>query len=84
MGAMPGEEHVTTTRRTFMAGSLAATAATALPLHRALAQTELKLASFDQPQLLQKDGTSTYMAPNGVAPQLPKRSAAHISGGKTR
>ncbi len=32
---------------------------------------KLKLASFDQPQLLQKDGTSTYMAPNGIAPQVP-------------
>jgi len=30
---------------------------------------KLKLATFDQPQLLQKDGTSTYMAPNGIAPQ---------------
>jgi TRAP-type C4-dicarboxylate transport system substrate-binding protein len=48
MGAMPGEEHVTTTRRTFMAGSLA-TAATALPLRSALAQQELKLASFVPP-----------------------------------
>ncbi len=49
MGAMPREEHVTTTRRTFMAGSLAATAATALPLRSALAQQELKLASFVPP-----------------------------------
>jgi flagellar basal-body rod protein FlgF/flagellar basal-body rod protein FlgG len=32
---------------------------------------KLKLASFDQPQLLQKDGTSTYSAPNGVTPQVP-------------
>jgi flagellar basal-body rod protein FlgF len=32
---------------------------------------KLKLASFDQPQLLQKDGNSTFMAPNGVAPQIP-------------
>ena len=31
---------------------------------------KLKLATFDQPQLLQKDGTSTYMAPNGVAAQV--------------
>jgi flagellar basal-body rod protein FlgF/flagellar basal-body rod protein FlgG len=30
---------------------------------------KLKLASFDQPQRLQKDGTSTYMAPAGVTPQ---------------
>jgi flagellar basal-body rod protein FlgF len=32
---------------------------------------KLKLASFDQPQLLQKDGTSTFMAPNGVTAQIP-------------
>jgi len=32
---------------------------------------KLKLASFDQPQRLQKDGTSTYMAPAGVTPQVP-------------
>ena len=32
---------------------------------------KLTLASFDQPQLLQKDGTSTYAAPNGVTPQVP-------------
>jgi TRAP-type C4-dicarboxylate transport system substrate-binding protein len=49
MGAMPREEHVTTTRRTFMAGSLAATAATALPMRSAFAQQELKLASFVPP-----------------------------------
>jgi flagellar basal-body rod protein FlgF len=33
---------------------------------------KLKLASFDQPQRLQKDGTSTYMAPAGVTPTTPK------------
>ena len=33
---------------------------------------KLRLASFAQPQLLQKDGTSTYTAPNGVAPQVPE------------
>jgi TRAP-type C4-dicarboxylate transport system substrate-binding protein len=49
MGTMLREEHVTTTRRTFMAGSLAATAATALPLRSAFAQQELKLASFVPP-----------------------------------
>jgi flagellar basal-body rod protein FlgF/flagellar basal-body rod protein FlgG len=32
---------------------------------------KLRLASFDQPQLLEKDGTSTYAAPNGVAPTVP-------------
>ena len=37
---------MTTNRRTFMAGSLAATAATVLPIRNALAQQELKLASF--------------------------------------
>jgi TRAP-type transport system periplasmic protein len=49
MGTTPREEHVTTNRRAFMAGSLAATAATALPMRSALAQTELKLASFVPP-----------------------------------
>ena len=49
MGDMPREEHVTTNRRTFIAGSLAATAATALPLRHAMAQQELKLASFVPP-----------------------------------
>jgi len=32
---------------------------------------KLKLASFAAPRLLQKDGTSTYMAPPGVTPQVP-------------
>jgi flagellar basal-body rod protein FlgF/flagellar basal-body rod protein FlgG len=32
---------------------------------------KLKLASFAQPQRLQKDGTSTYMAPAGVTPRAP-------------
>jgi flagellar basal-body rod protein FlgF len=32
---------------------------------------KLKLASFVSPRLLQKDGTSTYMAPPGVTPQVP-------------
>jgi len=32
---------------------------------------KLKLATFDQPRRLQKDGTSTYMAPAGVTPQAP-------------
>ena len=32
---------------------------------------KLKLASFAQPRTLQKDGTSTYMAPAGVTPQVP-------------
>jgi len=32
---------------------------------------KLKLASFAQPRLLQKDGTSTYMAPAGVTAQVP-------------
>jgi TRAP-type transport system periplasmic protein len=40
---------VTTNRRTFVAGSLAATAATVLPMRNALAQQELKLASFVPP-----------------------------------
>src|ERR1041385_906328 len=33
---------------------------------------KLKLASFAQPQRLQKDGASTYMAPAGVTPTTPK------------
>jgi flagellar basal-body rod protein FlgF/flagellar basal-body rod protein FlgG len=32
---------------------------------------KLKLASFDQARRLQKDGTSTYLAPAGVTPQVP-------------
>jgi flagellar basal-body rod protein FlgF/flagellar basal-body rod protein FlgG len=40
---------------------------------------KLKLASFDQPQRLQKDGTSTYMAPAGVTPQVP--ADARVSQG---
>jgi flagellar basal-body rod protein FlgF len=32
---------------------------------------KLRLASFDQPQRLEKDGTSTYMAPAGVQVQVP-------------
>ena len=40
---------------------------------------KLKLASFAQPQRLQKDGTSTYMAPAGVTPQVP--ADARVSQG---
>src|SRR2546421_661373 len=40
---------------------------------------KLKLASFDQPQRLQKDGTSTYMAPARVTPQVPTN--ARVSQG---
>lgn len=32
---------------------------------------KLRLASFDQPQRLEKDGTSTYAAPAGVQVQVP-------------
>jgi flagellar basal-body rod protein FlgF len=32
----------------------------------------LRLVSFAQPQLLQKDGSSTFAAPAGVAPQAPQ------------
>jgi TRAP-type C4-dicarboxylate transport system substrate-binding protein len=47
---MPREEHVTTSnRRTFMAGSIAAAAAVTLPMRSAMAQQELKLASFVPP-----------------------------------
>src|SRR3954469_4217918 len=40
---------------------------------------KLKLASFDQPQRLQKDGTSTYVPPAGVTPQVPTN--ARVSQG---
>jgi flagellar basal-body rod protein FlgF/flagellar basal-body rod protein FlgG len=40
---------------------------------------KLKLASFDQPRRLQKDGTSTYLAPAGVTPQVP--TDARVSQG---
>src|SRR4051812_34954647 len=40
---------------------------------------KLKLASFDQPRRLQKDGTSTYMAPAGVTAQVP--TDARVSQG---
>src|SRR5947209_9681196 len=40
---------------------------------------KLKLATFDRPQRLQKDGTSTYMAPAGVTPQVPTN--ARVSQG---
>jgi TRAP-type C4-dicarboxylate transport system substrate-binding protein len=46
---MPREEHVTTNRRTFVAGSLAATASAVFPARSAFAQQELKLASFVPP-----------------------------------
>jgi flagellar basal-body rod protein FlgF len=32
---------------------------------------KLRLATFDQPQRLEKDGTSTYMAPAGMQAQVP-------------
>src|SRR6476620_3204087 len=32
-------------------------------------RSKLQLASFERPQQLEKDGTSTYRAPNGVTPQ---------------
>ena len=37
---------------------------------------KLKLVSFAAPQRLQKDGTSTYMAPAGVTAQEPATDAA--------
>jgi flagellar basal-body rod protein FlgF len=40
---------------------------------------KLKLATFDQPQRLQKDGASTYVAPAGVTPQVPTN--ARVSQG---
>ena len=33
---------------------------------------KLRLASFDQPQRLEKDGTSTYMPPAGMEAQVPE------------
>jgi flagellar basal-body rod protein FlgF len=41
---------------------------------------KLKLASFAAPRLLQKDGTSTYMAPAGVTAQEPARDAKVTQG----
>ena len=38
---------------------------------------KLKLATFAQPQQLQKDGTSTFAAPAGVQPQRADRRARH-------
>ena len=41
---------------------------------------KLKLASFAAPRLLQKDGTSTYMAPAGVTPREPSPDAKVTQG----
>src|SRR4051795_13491125 len=40
---------------------------------------KLRLAGFAEPQKLQKDGASTYMAPAGVTPQVPTN--ARVSQG---
>jgi flagellar basal-body rod protein FlgF len=41
---------------------------------------QLQLVSFDQPRLLQKDGSSTFMAPNGVNPS-PTSPNTHLLQG---
>ena len=41
---------------------------------------QLQLVAFDQPQLLQKDGGSTFMAPNGVTPG-PAPATTHLMQG---
>jgi flagellar basal-body rod protein FlgF len=40
----------------------------------------LQLASFEQPQLLQKDGGSTFMAPAGVNPAPPPAGTRVVQG----
>ncbi len=40
----------------------------------------LQLASFDKPQLLQKDGGSTFMAPAGVNPAPPPAGTRVVQG----
>jgi flagellar basal-body rod protein FlgF len=41
---------------------------------------QLQLVSFDQPRLLQKDGSSTFMAPNGVNPGPPSLNTHLVQG----
>ncbi len=41
---------------------------------------QLQLVAFDQPRLLQKDGGSTFMAPNGVTPG-PAPATTHLMQG---
>jgi flagellar basal-body rod protein FlgF len=45
------------------------------------ARGRLRLASFAQPQILQKDGSSTFAAPAGVLPQTPQPQDARIVQG---
>ncbi len=40
----------------------------------------LQLAAFDQPQLLQKDGSSTFMAPNGINAGPPPAGTRVVQG----
>ena len=44
---------------------------------------KLRLASFDQPQRLQKDGTSTYMPPAGMQ-RTARRASARRAGQRSR
>ncbi len=41
---------------------------------------QLQLVGFDQPRRLQKDGGSTFMAPNGVNPGPAPADATHRAG----
>jgi flagellar basal-body rod protein FlgF len=40
----------------------------------------LQIAGFDQPQLLQKDGSSTFSAPNGVTAGPPPANTRIVQG----
>jgi flagellar basal-body rod protein FlgF len=41
---------------------------------------QLQLVAFDQPQLLQKDGNSTFLAPNGVTPNPAPAGVGVVQG----
>jgi flagellar basal-body rod protein FlgF len=41
---------------------------------------QLQIAAFDRPQMLQKDGGSTFMAPNGVNPTPPPQGTRVVQG----
>jgi flagellar basal body rod protein FlgG len=45
---------------------------------------QLQIASFDRPQLLQKDGGSTFMAPNGVNPNPAPQGTRVVQGALER
>ena len=47
------------------------------------ARGKLRLVSFANPQRLQKDGSSTFNAPNGISPQ-PANAAALVAGSRRK